>query len=168
MDLQFVISRYDRELDRKETLTAAVGLPVTILAVLGGLVVAMAQSFSYEAYGLTLTFGIGLSCDVGATAVCLYSLARNYAGSTYQYLGRLHELDVYRGIIVATGTTPTDGRADFDAEFRERIIEATDMNATANDARMAYIDRANQTLIAVLVATAFCGGIYVLDQILKG
>ena len=41
-------------------------------------------------------------------------------------------------------------------------------NAATNDARTAFIDRANQTLVAILVAAAVCGGMYVVDQILKG
>ena len=53
----------------------------------------------------------------------------------------------------------------FKHEFERRMIEATDANAETNDSRTAYIDRANQTLVAVLIAAAVCGGIYVLDQI---
>jgi hypothetical protein len=48
------------------------------------------------------------------------------------------------------------------------MINAADHNARVNDTRTAYMDRANQKLIAVLVATALCGAVYVADQIVVG
>lgn len=47
MDFNFILGRHDRELDRKDKLTGAVTLPVSILAALGGAVAAMARGFSY-------------------------------------------------------------------------------------------------------------------------
>ena len=168
MDFNFILGRHDRELDRKDRLTAAVALPVSILAALGGAVATMARGFSYGPGRLSIAFGIALSIDVAATALCLYWLARNYTGSTYVYLPRLGELETARTEWAEFYEAAKQGGAEedfFKHEFERRIIEATDANAATNDSRTAYIDRANQTLVAVLIAAAVCGGIYVLDQI---
>ena len=84
------------------------------------------------------------------------------------YLPRLGELEAARKDWEEFYEAAKQGGAEqdfFKHEFERRIIEATDANAAANDARMAYIDRANQTLVAVLIAAAVCGGLYVVDQI---
>lgn len=85
------------------------------------------------------------------------------------YLPRLAELETARQewqeLYDAASLEGAD--ADFlKHEFRGLIIEATDANAATNDVRMTNIDRANQTLIVVLVVAGFCGVIYVLDQVL--
>ena len=64
----------------------------------------------------------------------------------------------------AIDQNPSAGEQEFDGIFRERIIDATDDNARASDTRQAYLDRANFRLLFV-IATAFCGVLYVLDQI---
>jgi len=47
-DSEFLKDRYDYELQRKEQLTSALTLPVGILTILGGAMVAMARSFSHR------------------------------------------------------------------------------------------------------------------------
>jgi hypothetical protein len=164
MDFNFLVSRYDRELDRKDKLTAGVALPVSALAALGGLVVAIARGFSYQEGWLLLGFMVGLLGHMISTGFCLFWLARNYAGTTYEYLPRLDELEGFRHYVEEVGETPDV----VEVHLRGAIIKATDANAAANDTRTAFIDRANQTLVAVLVTAAVCGGLYVIDQILKG
>ena len=161
MDFHFLLGRYDRELDRKDKLTGAVALPVSIVAALGGAVAAMARGFSYQPGGLRVAFGVALSAHVAATGVCLYWLARNYIGSSYDYLPSLDDMEHSRTLLEDAG----ESHADFQERMRYAIIEATDANAAVNDDRTAFIDRANQTLIAVLVAAAVCGGLYVANQV---
>ena len=156
MDSTVLMARYDRELDRKETLNGAVSLPVTILAVLGGVIATIARDFAYGWEGLQVAFVLALAVYVACTGHCLYWLARNYGGSTYHLLPTLEALDEVLGRLQAEV---------FEQYFRVAIIEAADANASVNEARMAYIDRANQTLVAVLVSTAFCGGLYVVSKI---
>ena len=142
MDFDFILGRHDRELDRKDKLTASVALPVSILAALGGAVAAMARGFSYAPGALSNAFGIALSVHIAATGFCLYWLARNYSGSTYVYLPRLRELEEARQDWQEFyEAAKQDGPDDdfFKHEFERRIIEVTDANAAANDARMAYI-----------------------------
>ncbi len=60
LDFAFLKNRYDFELDRKEKLTAALTLPVGVLSVLGGALIAMVRSFTYSNSELTWFFIAGL------------------------------------------------------------------------------------------------------------
>ena len=59
-DFDFLKSRYDNELKRKEQITTALTRPVSVLFILGTLMIAMAQSFSYMDGFLTCLFLIFL------------------------------------------------------------------------------------------------------------
>ncbi len=56
LGIDFLKDRYDFELKRKDQLTEALTLPVGVLTVLGGLLGAMAQSFSYGTDAATHVF----------------------------------------------------------------------------------------------------------------
>jgi hypothetical protein len=48
MDVSFLMSRYDAEVKRKDQITSAVSVPVTILTFLGSVIATMAKSLSLE------------------------------------------------------------------------------------------------------------------------
>ena len=123
----------------------------------------MARGFTYERDWQTACLSAGLLVALVVASNCLYCLTRTYHGSTYHYLPRLNELE--NAFADAIDQNPSAGEQEFDGIFRERIIDATDDNARANDTRQAYLDRANFRLILFVIATAFCGVLYVLDQI---
>jgi hypothetical protein len=161
LDRQFLIARYDRELDRKDKLTAAVGLPFTILAGLGGVLVTVAKGFTYKQDFFSIVFWVPLVADTVFVSLCLYWLARNYGGSKYSYLPRLQELEDTRSAMEEEGEV-TDL---FEEALRSSIISATDENAKTDDTRSAFMDRANQMLVLVLIATAFAAVLYAIDQV---
>lgn len=160
MDFSFLVSRYDRELDRKDKLTAAVGLPVTILAALGGIIVAIARGFSYSEPWRIVAFMAVLAVDFASIGWSLYWLTRNYGGSEYVFIPKLEELEKTR-VDLEHG----EPSHQFMDALRESIILAADANAQTNDTRSAFMDRANQTLVVLLVATAATGVLYVVDQL---
>ena len=57
-DFDYLKSRYEFELQRKEQLTGQLTLPVAVLGLLGSAIVAMARSFSYREIALTIPFVI--------------------------------------------------------------------------------------------------------------
>ncbi len=77
-DFDFLKTRYDYELQRKEQLTTALTLPVAILSALGGAAIAMARSFSYREALLTRSFDLVFLIDGLALFVCLVFLAGAY------------------------------------------------------------------------------------------
>lgn len=93
MDFDFLKDRYDYELQRKEQLTAALTLPVGVLTVLGGAIVAMARSFSYQDALLAWPFGLLVAVDVGAFFACLLYLGKAYHRQKYIYLPLLARLE---------------------------------------------------------------------------
>ncbi|HUE90037.1 MAG TPA: hypothetical protein VMO26_28485 [Vicinamibacterales bacterium] len=62
-DFEFLKNRYDYELQRKEQLTTALTLPVAVLSIFGGAMLAMARSFSYSDTVVTWVFATVLTFD---------------------------------------------------------------------------------------------------------
>lgn len=169
MDFPFLKDRYDYELLRREQLTAALALPVGILSALGGAVVAMARSFSYQNASLTSAFGVLLAANVIAFFLCLFDLGRAYHRQKYLYLPLLGEMERSREEFLEYAQVMAGGEAevmaDFDRELRRRVIQAADRNTQNNDERSGLLYRARVALFAVLALTAAAGVPYVVDQV---
>lgn len=161
--------RYDYELARKDKLSDSVGLPVSVLIVLGGLVVTMVRGFSYTKSRLTMVFDIVVAFDVAALVTCLWYFARTYHGQIYEYLpslGVLFEaLNKYRRYYLGSDD-PENAETDFEDNFRYRIIEAADRNFTSNTNRQSFLHNGIVALFALLVGTAVLSAPYSIDQYL--
>ena len=189
-DFDFLKSRYDYELQRREQLTAALTLPVGVLTVLGGAMTAMARSFSYQDGLLTWVFGVPLGLAVIAFFRCMFDLGRAYHQQTHIYLPLLGELRqtrekwqaFYKEVHqrVSCEEEHQDGSEDdlfqheehqrgveglFQHELEERIIDAADRNTRNNDQRSRYLFSARIAIFAVLALTAIMGIPYVVDQV---
>ena len=77
-DFDYLKSRYDYELSRKEQLTGQLTLPVGVLGLLGSAIVAMSRSFSYRSIVIATPFPIMLSGAGLAFLACLVYLGRSY------------------------------------------------------------------------------------------
>ncbi len=169
MDLDFLRNQYEFELERKNELSSAVGLPGGLLTALGGLLGYMAQHFSFEFRYLTagFVFGLGFAGAFFVTAVVL--LIRSYWGHAYQYIPSPGVLQKYRDALRDYYQTTQGNDGPTEAEFSDylarKIIEATDANTFANDSKSAYLHRGNGMVIGVLVFTIASGIPYVVDAI---
>jgi hypothetical protein len=168
-DFDFLRSRYDYELQRKEQLTTALTLPVAVLTGLGGAIVAMARSFSYQDALLTWSFGPVLAGDGLAFFVCLVYLARAYHRQTYVFLPLLRQIDQSREEFLEFAHVMAGGVGEvleeFEKQMRKRMIDAADSNTQTNDERSGLLNRARVALYAVLLLTAIAGVPYVVDQV---
>ena len=168
-DFDFLNNRYDFELQRKEQLTTALTLPVAVLTVLGGAIVAMAQAFSYRDTLLTWLFSPVLGVDGIAFFMCLAYLASAYHRQTYVFLPLLREIDRSREEFLEFAHVMAGGEAEvldeFEKQMRGRIIDAADQNTQTNDTRSGLLNRARLALYAVLLFTAIAGVPYVVDQV---
>ena len=167
-DFDFLKDRYDYELLRREQLTDALTLPVGVLTVLGGAMVAMARSFSYKDDLLTWVFGILLGLAVIAFFLCMLNLGRTYHRQTYIYLPLL--VDLYkareeRRVFYQEAHHRRAADDSFQQELEVRIIAAADRNTRSNDQRSRYLFWSRLALFAVLVLTAMMGIPYVVDQV---
>jgi hypothetical protein len=170
MKPQFLKDRYDFELQRKEQLTSALTLPVGVLSGLGGLMAAMARSFTAKTLWIALPFFAAFALDVVAFFTCLVYLARAYHRQKYMYLPTLKELQDWEDAFVGLFSYDAAmGKADaaFEKHIGERIIEAADRNTANNDYRSGLLHRARLALFAVLICTTAAGVAYVLNQMVK-
>jgi hypothetical protein len=170
-DSEFVRVRYDFELRRKDDITNALTMPITVVSGVGGVLVAMARSFTYRGSLTWWGFVPLVVADVVSLFFCLVSLARAYHLQTYVYLPLLKDLDdakeafqEFNQYIESTG-----GEVDetFEGDLRRRIIEAADANTQTNEKRTETLRVARLWLFAVLWLTALAGIPYVFDQILQ-
>jgi hypothetical protein len=170
MTFEFLKERYDFELDRKETLTGALTLPVGVLSVLGGSMAAMGRSFSYTSPLVSTLFLSFLIPAAASFFVCAYHLWRAYLAQTYIYLPLLAELQEweeedrhFRAYVEANGGRPVDDES-FEWSMRQRIISAADTNTKSNDRRSKWMHWSRIWLFAVFCFTALTGISYVADQ----
>lgn len=169
MDFQFLKDRYDFELERKDTLTTALALPVGVLSGLGGLLAAMARSFSYRVPVLTDIFASVMIGDIIAFLVCLVFLARAYHAQTYVYLPLLADLEKWGEEFREFNRYLQGSRGEvdetFNDELRRRIIVAADRNTQSNDRRSKWMHFSRIALFCVLGLTALAAIPYVADQV---
>ena len=185
-DFDFLKSRYDEELKRKKQIAAALTLPVSVLFVLGALMIAMAQSFSYMDGFLTCLFLIFLGLAAFAFLICVVYVGRAYYPRPYMYLPHLGDLHKNRGAwqehykqaylgesykqIGSYGRSSPQHEEYVDDLFQRwlemRMIEATDENTNINNTRSdRYLHLAWVALFSVLGSIAIAGVPYVLDQV---
>ena len=169
LGFDFIKDRYDFELERKDKLTDALTLPIGVLTVLGSVLGAMAQSFSYVNPVLTRAFMGFVVADVIAFAVCLVYLACAYHAQAYVYLPSLkdlHQADTdLKEFYESAGLPQEDASGDFARSLEGRMIEAADANTASNDRRSSLLHRSRVALFAVLVFTALAALPFVADQL---
>lgn len=171
-DDKFLSDRYDFELARKEKLSDSLGLPVSVLVVLGSLVVTMLRGFSYSRPSITVPFLTAVGFDVLAFGWCLWFFAKAYHGQTYKQLPSLSELNAARQKLVEyyednPPPAEMDAETDFEDNLRWRIMEAADQNRKSNNEKMRCTHLAIGWLFALLVATAVTAVPFAVDQIVS-
>ena len=168
-DFDYLKSRYEYELSRKEQLTAQLTLPVAVLGLLGSAIVAMARSFSYTDMATTVAFIVLIGAAGLAFLVCLAHLGRSYHRQTYVFLPTLEATDQSRDEFLKFAPVMAGGEAEvlheFEKQMRGRIINAADRNTETNDERSAFLYRARLALFAVLLLSTVAGLTYVIDQV---
>jgi hypothetical protein len=170
-DFEFLKGRYDFELSRKDDITNALTMPITIVSGVGGLLAAMARSFTYKDPLIWWLFVPLMVADVVSFFGCLIHLARAYHLQTYIYLPLLKDLEVaaeefleFNSYVRSTGGEVEE---TFEGDLRKRIIDAADANTKTNEKRTEILRVARLWLFAVLWLTALAGIPYVADQVLQ-
>ena len=169
LDFDFLKDRYDFELQRKEEITNALGLPVGILGGLGSVIAIMAQTFSYRGVALTRTFGVSLAASLVTFLGCLVLLGCAYHRQKYVFLPLLEDLERAKvEFLEFVNHVKGSGGAliaDYETEFRRSIMRAADQNTQNNDERIGFLYWARICLFGVLGTTAMTGIFFVIDQV---
>jgi hypothetical protein len=146
-------------------------MPITVVSGVGGLVAAMARSFTYQEPPTWWVFVPIMVADVVSVFGCLIQLARAYHLQTHIYLPLLKDLDEavdqFRDFNRYVESTGGEVDETFEDDLRRRIIEAADANTQTNEKRTEILRVARLWLFAVLWLTAFAGIPYVADQVLR-
>lgn len=162
LELDFVLDRYDKELERRDDITAAVNFPITILVIFGSALVAMSKDMPLDGGPLDASFVTSMAGTVMVVGVALWNYSWAYLGQKYEYLPTLGLLEE-----ASEESSDEEEEEEFEANLRRSIIEASDSNNFANETRQAYMEQGNIFLLLAAIFTAVTGGFYVFEQIAK-
>lgn len=168
LDPDFAREQYRFELQRKTELLNAVSLPVGILSGLGSLLVVIAKGYSYSSLP-RVPFVLFLSLGALCFGVAAFALARAYLSEQYAFIPKPRAIESLRNgleeFYTGLGYPPERADPDFREQLTRWYVDATDRNSRYNDRRTRYLDRAAQGLVGVLISTAICGILYLVDAL---
>lgn len=148
----FYKSLYDRELQRRIHLDAAVNLPITILTIIGGSTVFLIEN-SVRDNITDILLLINLSCIL--MSVIFLALAYNnlFRGYSYENLPLSSELRTYQLQLEAYNKKAVEQkRIDVEKDIIDKINHVSDNYIQLNDKRSLYLYR-SKTAILLSVCT---------------
>jgi uncharacterized protein with PQ loop repeat len=178
MDREFLKEQYKSEIERKDTLTSSMAIPVGVLTVLGGLLGLLSRDFSYEPTNISLAFVAVLAISALLFLISIVLLFCAYHGYTYSYLPTAKELKEYfDGLSVYLRQTKSSTESDdvvvdrvgkqFNDMLERRYIEAITVNSGNNDKKSGYLHWANTCLITALAAALVAVIPFTIDSKVK-
>ncbi len=166
--VQFCQERYDYEASRRGELTGAVAVPIGVLSVLGGALVAVLKDLRPPLANSEWVLLIAAALSLGAAAVSTYFLARSYFGFTYRYVATPKQVRDYHADVKAAyvnaSVTP-DLAAHYADEkileyIQERYAETAHHNTQNNDRKSHFLHQANGAMIGALAPAVVAGLAY--------
>jgi hypothetical protein len=158
----FLKDQYDGEITRRYQLAGSLSLPIAVLTVLGGALLAMAQSVNRPLSLLEwIVLGLAAAGTVSATYVG-YFLFRFQLGHDYSYVATARQVDDYRIQLEDYYKRHPMRGADVDKEvldyIRGEMIASAHDNALTNDLKSAYLNKANVAL-AICASVTFAAAV---------
>ena len=161
----FCQERYDYEASRRGELTGAVAIPIGILSVLGGALVAILKDLRPPLAGSDSLLLLAAAASLVLGAVSVFFLARSYFGFTYRYVATPKEVRDYHAAVKNTYLTASVAPelAAYYADekvlayIQERYAEAAHHNTTNNDKKSYFLHLANGAMIAALLPAVVAG-----------
>ena len=149
---------YKSESEHRERLRGAVGLPLGLLMVIGGLLGTMSQSVEAKLAIPSVLFWLAATVGVVYFVRAAYFLIRSYHGHVYKAMPFALERKEYRDQLrewhVEYGGGTQDGDREYEDYLERLYAEAADRNAYVNTVKSEYLFRANASLIVCVVWTA--------------
>lgn len=149
---------YREEIEHREHLRGAVGVPIALLTVLGGVLAYYSRTFQAVDGVVTWVFAVlfGSSCYFFIRAV--YLLIRSYHGYTYERIPTPAQIRQYHQdlAIYLRSTKAPDGQlaSEFDDFLDGAYCRAAERNTYNNLAKSEYLFRATGAIIFCLALTA--------------
>lgn len=157
---QFYKSLYDRELNRRKDLDAAINLPITILTILvAANSYLLGKEESIHQKCLIVISNILLAFLLISFLVSIFYLIRSYnnlfKGFGYRNLGLTTEIRNYEinDIPKYNAQVGDTEKLDFEKIIIEKLTQYTDDHITFNDKRSLDLHRAKTFIIVTLILT---------------
>jgi len=169
----FYKSNYAFEIARKTDLTSALALPVGVVSLLVGAVVAMSKDLHLP---LGLVEQILLACigiSAAACALAGYFLYRASYNFEYGYAPTPQEIKEYIGRLIKFHQTQGHGLVEAERISETETLDYIDVmcakystiNAANNDIKSAFLHKANGAIMKAVLYSALAGGTYVFNSI---
>ena len=169
MDLrEFYRDQYNREVTRRQELTASVTIPLGVLSLIfGGLFVVVKEiSPPFTAAKITLFAALGVT--ILTCCVAIYFLCRCYFHYKYKYMATSQTIQNYLtetvAFHVASGKGDVRAKLIATGEVLEYVDSAfartTEHNTLMNDRKSGFLHRANVAMIVALISAAAVAVIY--------
>tara|TARA_Y100001001_G_C7941253_1_gene285674 strand:+ start:473 stop:1033 length:561 start_codon:yes stop_codon:yes gene_type:complete len=162
IDLERLITESNEfEMKRRAEMADGLGLPLGILAIMGGFWYSIAQELRLNTDILSVALMVVLVFAALSMAVSGYFLWRAHIGMEYKALATAGELKTHFDEIERWVATAPKGEFDADETFTKhiviRMIENADHNAEINSRRSAWILRQKQAMGIGIVLLSFSG-----------
>ena len=156
MDTKGLYQRlYDEELSWRDQLSTAVGIPVGVAIVLGGVLALYARAFPGWDGGLGWWFGVTLVAGTLSLLGAVVQLIRARYGYTYERIPFPSEIREYEKSLLAfhqANGTESQFRDEFEEWLTDRMVSASDRNLQNDVQKSHHLHWSLTWLIAALVA----------------
>ena len=160
---------YFFEWSRRDQLTAALTIPIAADVLLGGLLAFLLRQYPYAADWLTVLFVVLIGTTVVFLVGSVFWLARSYHGYDYDRLPMSGDLLAHANTLRSyyEGVNDAEARVDedFDAEFVDRLVSATDVNARNNIKKAAHLHTGTRLLIFLMVFAGLATIVYLVKTL---
>lgn len=161
----FCQERYDYEASRRAELTGAIAIPIGVISVLGGALVAILNGLRPPIVGSDWVLLLAAAASLAVSAVSVFFLARSYFGFTYRYVATPKEVRDHHAAVasvyVAANVAPSLARQYADDKIleylEERYAEAAHHNTLNNDRKSYFLHLANGAMLCALLPAAVAG-----------
>lgn len=156
---QFYKSIYDRELNRRKDLDAAINLPLTILSILfaANSYIVKEENFDSKSYlaDLEFIFMITVFLSIGFAIIYLIKSYNNFfKGFAYRNFALISNIRKYEDEIKSYNSKVVDNKLSFEDLIIEKINSLTDDHIIFNDTRSKDLYKAKTALIIAMIVTA--------------
>ena len=161
LEFDLIKEHYFFELNRKQQLEAALGFPVTVLAMLAGVVGFFVRYlYPFSGSACAWVFSTLLFCSIVCLLLAFYQVVRAFSRGRYQQVAESGELVAYYARLKEHAKAAHNRDVDVDREFEQftidRYAEATDTNLFANIRRTAHLYWAKVFLTCAAIGLGVC------------
>ena len=168
MSVEFYRNLYEDEWVRRAEVRQSASLPAGVLALLAGVLVFYARSYSYPPGWISYVFVVSLAVASSAFMMAVYMLCRSFFGPKYRRIPWPSQLrDYEEGLLrfyKSKGDDATSANEEWEVFLVDRYVDASNRNSENNANAGEYLHKANRAVVVALIATGLGAGPVILDS----